>query len=389
VKIGILGGTFDPIHMGHVYLAKKAVEVLGLSDFYFIPNGNPPHKFHQTDKLDRYNMAASLALKNDLYVSDYETKKETYSYTFETLKHFKEKYPDAELYFIIGMDNLKDIGKWKNTTEIFTNAKIAVFGRSNFDKDEEIIKSLKENHNANLVFIDFDFPASSTEIRNELLKGGNLLDVLDIDTLKYILRNGLYGLSPVKEFDFYENELKKFIEKKRENHSVGVAVTAYLLAIRYGEDAKLAYKAGLLHDIAKRLTIEEQLKFCEGIELFPDERLYTKMLHSPAGSGVVKEIYKITDEKLLSGIRFHTIGHPQMSLFDKIIYMADYVEPYRCFEGLEALRELTFTDINKSIIKGIDTTILSLIEEGNKISPIMLTVRNGLLDTRRGEREKK
>ena len=380
LKIGILGGTFDPIHKGHIGLAKKAIEVLELTDFYFVPNGNPPHKSDQTDKKDRYNMTADIARKNDFFVSDYEVKKEEYSYTYETLRHFKEKYPHAELYFIIGMDNLADIPKWKNIPEIFKNAKIAVFERQGYQKDQETVTVLKEKYNAEFTFFDFNFPVSSTEIREKLTKGENVLSLLDVDTLKYILRNGLYGLIPVKEFDFYENELKKFIEKKRENHSIGVAVTAYLLAVRYNEDVKLAYQTGLMHDIAKRLPIHEQLKFCEGIELHPDEKIYTKMLHSPAGSGVVKKKYNITDQKMLSAIRLHTIGSPEMSLFDKIIYMADYIEPYRDFEGVTSLRELTFKDINKGIIKGMNTTILSLLEENSKISPIMITVRNGLLE---------
>ena len=387
-RIGILGGTFDPIHLGHISLAKKAVAELNLTEFYFVPNGSPPHKTNQTDKLDRYNMAAELADKNNFKISDYEINKEAYSYTFETLKYFRKTFPDAELYFIIGVDNLTAIPKWKNIAEIFGNAKIAVFERANFDKDEDTIKILESQYDAEFIFVDFHFPVSSTDLRDKLKNGEDVLSCLDVDTLKYIMRNGLYGLTPVKEFDFYEEELKKYIEKKRENHSVGVAVTAYLLAVHYNEDEKLAYKTGLLHDIAKRLSIEEQLEYCKDIELFPDERVYIKMLHSPAGSGFVKKAYNITDEKLLSAIRLHTIGSPEMSLFDKIIYMADYVEPYRDFDGLLKLRELTFTDINKAIIKGIDTTMTALIEEGSKISPIMLTVRNGLIDkdTNFGER---
>ena len=380
MKIGILGGTFDPIHMGHIELAKAAVSALSLSELYFIPNGNPPHKREQTDKIDRYNMVLDLACKHGFSVSDYETKKETYSYTFETLKYFHSLYPSAELYFIMGMDNLSEISNWKNIPEIFSHSKIAIFGRSGYDKDDSIIDALEKEYKAELVCFDFDLPISSTELKIKLLNGENVLSLLDVNTLKYIMRMGLYGLKPVMEFDFYEQELPKFIEKKRENHSVGVAVTAYLLAMRYNEDECLAYQTGLLHDIAKRLSTEEQLKLCEGIELFPDERAYVKMLHSPAGSGVVKKLYNITNEKLLSGIRFHTVGSEDMSLFDKIIYMADYIEPYRSFDGLKELRELTFLDIDKAIIKGIDTTILSLIEENLKISPIMLTVRNDLID---------
>ena len=138
--------------------------------------------------------------------------------------------------------------------------------------------------------------------------------------MRYILKNGLYGTANVSEFDFYENELAKYVEKKRFNHSLGVAATAYLIAKKYGEDEKLAYFTGLVHDIAKRLPLSEQLDLCSDIKLNPDESNYPKMLHAPAGAGFLKRKYNIIDEKLLSAVRFHTVGDVKMTLFDKIIY---------------------------------------------------------------------
>ena len=182
------------------------------------------------------------------------------------------------------------------------------------------------------------------------------------------------------EYDSYEEDLGNYIEEKRFLHSIGVAVTAYRMAIRYGEDPKLAYFAGLLHDIAKRMPLDKQLDLCKKIELHPDEVAYPKMLHAPAGAGFVKKKYHIKDKKLLSGIRYHTMGHRDMTTFDKLIYMADYIEPCRDFSGVEALREATFSNLDTAIIKGIDTTILSLVEEHLKISPVLLEVRNDLLE---------
>ena len=221
---------------------------------------------------------------------------------------------------------------------------------------------------------------SSTEIRKRIGEGYYIFDQLSLPVVSYIFRHGLYGCTPVKEYDLYQQDLKNYIEEKRFRHSIGVACTAYLLALRYGEDCKMAYLAGLLHDIAKRMPLDVQQKLCNKIELHPDELKYPKMLHAPAGAGFVKKQYGIKDKKLLSAIRYHTMGHKDMTLFEKILYMADYIEPGREFDGVEALREVSFSDLDRAIMQGIDTTILSLVEEHLKISPVLLDVRNALIE---------
>ena len=387
-KIGILGGTFDPVHKGHMELARTAIEKLQIDEFWFVPNGKPPHKQGGLMSFDRYNMVKELIPKYDIdgkmKISDFELYKEGASYTYETLTHFKGLYPACELIFIIGMDNLNEISSWKNPDEIFKLATVAVFDRAGYEKDEKIILDLEIKYGATLKFFDFDFPISSTEIKEMLKKGDNVLNYLDITTLKYIFRNGLYDNPPVSEYDFYDDDLKNFIEQKRYDHSIGVAVTAYILAIRYKEDVKLAYLTGLLHDIAKRLPIEKQMELCKNMKLYPDELLYPKMLHSPAGAALVEQVYNITDKKILNAIRLHTIGSGRMTVFDKIIYLADYIEPCRDFENLTELRKLAFCDMDRALIRGVDITLLSLVAEGNKISPILLNLRNELIDIQSG-----
>ena len=380
-KIGVFGGTFDPIHRGHIGLMNTVFEKLSLSKLIVVPNGNPPHKENDTSAMDRLNMVnEALCDYPEYIVCDYEINKETQSYTFETIAYLKEQYPGDELYFIMGMDNLSDFKFWKKPEEICKYAKIVFVGRDEYEPAETEIQHLKETLNAEIEIIDFDCPASSTEVRKALEDGDYIFDMLSLDTLRYILKNGLYGTTNVSEYDFYEHELAKFVERKRFNHSLGVAATAYLMAKKYGEDEKLAYFTGLVHDIAKRLPLSEQLELCSDIKLHPDERSYPKMLHAPAGAGFLKRKYQIDNEKLLSAVRFHTIGDVKMTLFDKIIYMADYVEPFRRFEGVEELRRLAFSDVDKAVVKGIDTTVMSLIEEGMKISTCMLDVRNGLIE---------
>ncbi len=381
MKIGIYGGTFDPVHNGHIALAEQALKTLQLDFLYIMPNGNPPHKEKEEDKLHRLEMVklAFGALEKTV-ISDYEIQKESYSYTAETLMYLREKHPEDTFYLIMGMDSLQSIFSWKQPEIVCSLATLAVAHRPGYPVDEALLKRLQETYDARLSFLPMEYDISSTNLRQQLKKGGYLFDKMPLSLVRYILKHGLYGCSSVQEYDFYETELPRYIEEKRFCHSLGVAATAYFLALRYGEDCRLAYQAGLLHDIAKRMKPQQQLELSKKIKLHPDEIAYPKMLHAPAGAGFVKKQYGIKDKKLLSGIRYHTMGHKDMSLFDKIIYMADYIEPYRSFEGVEELRELAFSDIDRSIIRGIDTTILSLVEEGLKISPVLLEVRNGLLE---------
>lgn len=380
-RIGIFGGTFDPIHFGHINLLKAAQEQLSLSKIIVVPNGNPPHKHNDAPKEDRLNMVnEALSDYPDFIVSDYETSSEEESYTYKTVKHFSEEFPDDELFFIMGMDNLEEFKFWVKPEDICKYCTLVFAGRDDIEFSEGETEHLKVTLNAKIEKIDYSYKCSSTEIREMLENGGYIFDMLSLDTLRYILKNGLYGTQNISEYDFYEKELAKYVEKKRFIHSLGVAATAYLMARKFGEDAKLAYFTGLLHDISKRMPLSEQLELCNEIKLHPDERAYPKMLHAPAGAAFIKKNYNITDEKLLSAVRYHTIGDVNMTLFDKILYMADYIEPSRDFVGVEKLRELSFTDIDKAVVEGINTTIISLIDEGLKISPCMLEVRNGLLD---------
>lgn len=381
MKIGVFGGTFDPVHKGHIAFAKTALSELALDLLYVIPNGNPPHKTDKTDKIHRYEMAKiGFSGLEKVVVSDYEIQKETYSYTFETLRYLREMHPRDDLYFLMGMDNLTQFANWRNPNVICKLAKLVFLGRTHYETDADALGYLKETFGADITLLPFDQDISSTQVRQEMGQGTYLFDKIAMEVYQYILKKGLYHSLAVEEFDCYEEQLKHYIEEKRFRHSLGVACMAYRMALCYNEDCKLAYFAGLLHDIAKRMPLEKQLKLCKKIKLHPDEVAYPKMLHAPAGAGFVKKEYGIKDQKLLDAIRYHTMGHAQMTLFDKLIYMADYIEPCRDFEGVDELRAITFQNIDQAIIAGIDTTILSLVEEHLKISPVLLDVRNALLE---------
>lgn len=195
-KIGILGGTFNPIHLAHLYIAYEAKSQLNLDKVIFIPTGNPPHKKDKKilEADLRYNMVYE-AIKNyeDFEISKYEVEKEGYSYTFETLKHFKAK--DNELYFITGADCLMDIEKWKNPEEIFRLSRFVVFNRAGYNEENLKIQknNIEEKFNTNIDFLDIiDLEISSSMIRERINDGKRVDFFLSKEVLSYIQENNIY-----------------------------------------------------------------------------------------------------------------------------------------------------------------------------------------------------
>lgn len=196
-KYGIIGGTFDPIHNAHLYIAYEAKLKLGLDKVIFVPNGSPPHKSLKkvTGASLRYEMVKE-AIKDfeDFEVSDYEINKKELSYTYKTLEHFKSN--DIELYFITGADCLFDLDKWKNVSEIFSLCNFVVFTRPGF-KEEDLLKQkeiAEKKYNGKITFLNvLDLEISSTDIRKRIGEGKRVDFFVPKEVLKIIEREKVYG----------------------------------------------------------------------------------------------------------------------------------------------------------------------------------------------------
>ncbi|MGV3025421.1 nicotinate-nucleotide adenylyltransferase [Clostridium thermobutyricum] len=195
-KYGIIGGTFDPIHFAHLYIADEAKASLELDKIIFMPNGNPPHKSLKkvSEASIRYEMV-SEGIKDfeGFTVSDYEIKKNGPSFTYETLQAFKQE--DVELFFITGADCLMDLEKWKNIKEIFKVSNFVVFSRPGFTY--ETLKEQKEyienKYNTKIIFLNLkDLDISSTDIRERIRLGRNVKFFLPNSVLDIIERERLY-----------------------------------------------------------------------------------------------------------------------------------------------------------------------------------------------------
>ena len=357
-KIGILGGTFDPIHNGHLMIAREAMKEYGLSKVFLIPTGVSYMKTGVTDSYFRYEMTKLAAQENSGFVvSDIEIKREGNTYTCDTIQYFKEKYPDAHIYFIIGTDSLFSIEKWRNSQFIFDNCSILCATRISDDTEEqteaaEIEKAneLNELFNADICFIHCaPMDVSSTAIRKYRKRHANTCpDFLPLTetVADYIYRHDLYDEKTEK----IHQQLKEDLKPKRFIHTMGVVDTATKLAIKWGCSLEFVRMAALLHDCAKYVDERDKMALCAKYDVCVREveKDNPELLHAKAGALLAHEKYHVHNKEILGAIFYHTTGKPAMSLTEQIIFVADYIEPGRFHsDKLPYYRELAMDDLNK------------------------------------------
>lgn len=193
---GIIGGTFDPIHLAHIYIAKEAKEKLNLQKIIFMPAGSPPHKTNKriTEASLRLKMVeAAIEGMEGFEVSDYEIKEQGMSYTYKTLEHFHKL--NKEIYFITGADCLINLEKWKNVDKIFEYSKFVVLTRPGIGNKELLIQKhkIENKYNGKIIFLNIEGKdMSSTEIRNVIKNGEGLDKYLPKPVIKIIEDEKLY-----------------------------------------------------------------------------------------------------------------------------------------------------------------------------------------------------
>lgn len=379
MKIGVYGGTFNPPHLGHLTSARFATEALGLDRLLFIPAGTPPHKTlpegsaTAEQRLRMVELAADgMLLPGKVEVSDLELRREGKSFTSDTLRQLREQYPEDEVWFLMGTDMFLTLHKWHEPEVICKLAHLAAFARTERDTGEMLEiqgKFLSETYGAKCAVIQLPHivPVSSTQLR-ELLTRGEGRRYLSPSVYGFILREGLYGsradLKNLSDEDLAACSLS-MVYARRHAHILGVAAEAVKLAKQWGADERAAYRAGILHDCTKYLGMEEQLDLCRkyGVELDEVEKVSVKLLHSKTGAAVARAEYGVSNE-IYKAIFYHTTGKADMSLLEKIIYLADYIEPNRDFEGVEALRRLCYQDLDAGLEMGLSMSVEDLKRRG-------------------------
>lgn len=171
-------------------------------------------------------------------------------------------------------------------------------------------------------------------------------------------------------------DLKKKLKKERFEHTVGVMYTAASLAMCYGADIHKALTAGLLHDCGKYCPAKDQIKLCDkyNIELTKSELDMPALIHAKLGAHLAEHEYGIKDQEILDAVTYHTTGRPGMGILEKIIYIADYIEPNRReIPGLEEIRGIVFRDIDRAVCLSAERTVSYLKDVGNAVDPMTVS----------------
>ena len=379
MKIGIYGGTYNPPHTGHMQAAKQAIQILNLDKLLLIPDRIAPHKEIPAgspapeQRLQMLRIAAAGQL--EMEVSDIELKREGPSFSYLTVEQLRAQYPDAELILLMGTDMFLSFHTWREPERITKEATLGVFYRGERGEREKILAKKKEmeDKGAKVELVENEIlPISSTQLRR-LIAFRCAGEFLPAGVGDFIQEHGLYETAadwknlPMEQL---EKVVLRLLNPNRVNHVLGCRDTAIALAKHWGADETDAARAGLLHDITKALDGPLQLTLCREYGTILDEfgYKYPKTLHALTGSLVAERIFG-ENEAVVSAICHHTTGKADMSLLEKIIYVADYIEPCRNFPGVERLREVAFSNIDAALKLGLEMTLEHLKNLGDEVSP--------------------
>lgn len=337
MKTIIFGGSFDPIHNGHIEIAKKSKEIINADRVVFIPARSPRWKSPRTNALDRINML-SLAIKEYDYmeINDIEiSSTDEINYTYNTITKLKRN-EDEEFYFLIGADQVERLHEWYRIEELSKLVHFIAFDRPNYSLNLD---------NVNKYHVEV-IGSYISSMSSSLLRECRCLDAPKC-ILDYISDKRLY----------YMERLENYMNEKRIIHSISVASLCYEIALNNGVNPYKAYQAGILHDIGKYVDIDKQMEI---IKQNYDEKyihIQKALYHQFTSHYLCINDFKIEDEELLESILYHSTGSSNLSKLGKILYASDKIEPTRGFDSKELI---------KSCIENIDKGFELVLEENIK-----------------------
>ena len=378
MKLGLLGGSFNPVHLGHLFLADKAITILKLDRIVMIPAYRSPFKLSaegvERGAKDRIDMlAAAIAADSRLAIDDCEIRREGISYTVDTLEDIISRFlPPAEnptgssddvsqkLSLIIGDDIAPDFPKWKDSEKILRLADIVIARRTNSSVDYPFAHTFLDNEVMNI---------SSQDIRRKIKEGTDWKSLVPAEVRAIIEDRRLYGYNGVTGTDEdcsykvilqIEKEARETLSTERFLHSRNTALLAQDLCLRFGLDPAAGYLAGIAHDLAKQIDNKILLKLAksDGMEITALERERPNLLHGRAAAVLLRERFCIHNEDVLEAVAVHTSGKENMGDLAKVIYIADKAEFSRnidpahrrmCYE--EDLDAILYAMVKKTISK--------------------------------------
>ena len=339
MRIGILGGTFNPVHAAHVQMAVAARDALGLDLVLLMVAADPPHKrvAEAVDGARRLRMAELAAADLPrIEASDLELRRPGRSYTFDTLTELHARYPGASFHWIVGSDMLLDLPTWHRVEELFPLCEIVSFPRAGESgEDAAAAERLRRAYGARVRLLPSPVEAiSSTQVRACVRDALPTEGAMPEAVAQYVYETGLY-LPP--DVEALRARLCGALSPRRYRHTMGVVRQAAWLCGRYDADGRTRLRArvaALLHDCAKQLP-PARLAVLGG----DDTPGAGDVLHAFAGAVLARMAYGVTDDAVLRAIRLHCTGDAGMTLLDMIVYLSDLTEPGRAFDGAQRYRD--------------------------------------------------
>ena len=377
-RIALFGGTFDPIHNGHIDLARRFARLLSLDRVILMPTFVPPHKLRceMAPAIDRLAMCRlACAPYAELEVSDLEINRRGASFTVLTLEQLHRQYPDSELFLLTGADMFLTLGTWYRFADIARMATLCAAPRDT--ADAAVLRTYArdlEAQGARCEVAEFTVPAwSSTDVRERLRRGEDVRDRIPQAVAEYIAAHDLYTQN--KQYRDVEEQyidiIRGRLTPRRFEHSLAVARQAEYLAKKYGSDPDKARVAGLLHDILKDTDGDSQLQILKDFAILLDavEQQAPKLWHARAGAVFLEHILGITDREILDAVRYHTTGRAGMTLPEIVLYLADFTSADRDYPDVDVMRKLTEEDIDAAMRYALAYTIEDLEAQGRPVHP--------------------
>lgn len=371
MRIAVYGGSFNPPHLGHVEACKTIARILQPERLIIIPDNIPPHKKlsegspSPEERLALCRLAFSEVPGAEL--SDMELRRKGKSYTFETVERLREQYPEDELYLVIGSDMFLCFETWFRFRFLMENTVLTVLPRTGEELDALRAHAtyMEDAYGTHVVLLPHEpVVVSSSEIRT-LLQRRMGRELLSSAVYAEIIRCRWYGARP--ELAWLREQSYAMLKPGRIAHVAGCEREAVKLAIRWGEDPELAAEAAILHDITKRFSYDEQLNLCEKYGIINDqaELAHPNILHAMTGAAYARDRFGV-DDPVYQAIRWHTTGKPDMTLLEKIIYLADTIEPTREYSIVDQLRRQCYIDIDKAMAMTLNRTLEHIRAKGEE-----------------------
>ncbi|MDR0818626.1 MAG: bis(5'-nucleosyl)-tetraphosphatase (symmetrical) YqeK [Oscillospiraceae bacterium] len=333
-----MGGTFNPPHIGHEYLLSSMRP--DFDKVIVIPTGDPPHKeLDDGSASGEQRLAMAKAAFPDAEISDIEVRRAGKSYTADTIRELMEYYPVAKFSLLMGDDMFRSLPKWYDYEWLSKNVTF-------IHQSREIVH------------------ASSTEVR-ELLPQRKGRELVSPDVYAYIVKHRLYGVKP--DFDWLRQAAAPWYDAERIPHIKGTEIAAVELAERWGADVDDARTAAILHDVTKKLDYENNLTLAEKYDIMTDVPEFEdkQVFHAITGAAVAYHEFGVSEE-IRGAIRWHTTGKANMTLLEKIIYLADCIEETREYSDLAECRAFAFENLDAALRRTMERVLESVYRRGLK-----------------------